>query len=158
MAPVTPYSPELEDREPLDAMWRTVARVGALVSGWTPPQWERRYAPGKWSARQVLIHLAQTEIALGSRARLALTLPGYTSQSFEQDAWMAREAGLSGPDAADAFIALSRMNTAFFAGLSAAERQTPFTHPEYGALTVDWLIYQMAGHQIHHVKQLERIF
>ena len=157
MAPVTPYSPELEDREPLNAMRGTVARVGALVSGWTPLQWERRYAPGKWSARQVLIHLAQTEIALGSRARLALTLPGYTSQSFEQDAWMTREAGLSGPDAADAFITLGRMNTAFFAGLSAADRQTPFTHPEYGALTVDWLIYQMAGHQIHHLKQLEAI-
>lgn len=157
MAPVTPYSPELEDREPLNAMRGTVARVGALVSGWTPLQWERRYAPGKWSARQVLIHLAQTEIALGSRARLALTLPGYTSQSFEQDAWMTREAGLSGPDAADAFITLGGMNTAFFAGLSAADRQTPFTHPEYGALTVDWLIYQMAGHQIHHLKQLEAI-
>lgn len=157
MAPVTPYSPELDDREPLDAMRGTVARVGALVSGWTPLQWERRYAPGKWSARQVLIHLAQTEIALGSRARLALTLPGYTSQSFEQDAWMTREAGLSGPDAADAFITLGRMNTAFFAGLSAADRQTPFTHPEYGPLTVDWLIYQMAGHQIHHLKQLERL-
>jgi hypothetical protein len=157
MAPVTPYSTHLEDREPLGAMRRTVARVGALVSGWTPLQWERSYAPNKWSARQVLVHLAQTEIALGSRARLALTLPNYTSQSFEQDAWMAREAGLSGRDAADAFISLSRMNTAFFAGLSADDRQIPFTHPEYGALTVDWLIYQMAGHQIHHLKQLEAI-
>ena len=29
--------------------------------------------------------------------------------------------------------------------------------PVHSALTIDWLIYQMAGHQIHHLKQLERI-
>ena len=30
---------------------------------------DRPYAPGKWTARQVLIHLAQTELALGTRTR-----------------------------------------------------------------------------------------
>jgi len=28
---------------------------------------------------------------------------------------------------------------------------------EYGRLTVDWMIHQMAGHQVHHLRQLERI-
>jgi hypothetical protein len=41
--------------------------------------------------------------------------------------------------------------------LSAADRATPFSHPEYGALTIDWIIHQMAGHGIHHLKQLESI-
>jgi hypothetical protein len=41
--------------------------------------------------------------------------------------------------------------------ISAADRATAFSHPEYGALTVDWIVHQMAGHVIHHLKQLEEI-
>ena len=49
------------------------------------------------------------------------------------------------------------MNAAFFGALSSSDRQTTFTHPEYGAISIDWLVHQMAGHQIHHLRQLERI-
>jgi hypothetical protein len=33
----------------------------------------------------------------------------------------------------------------------------PFTHPEYGALTVSWILEQMAGHDIHHLKQFQAV-
>jgi hypothetical protein len=59
--------------------------------------------------------------------------------------------------ALDALLGLSAMNRAFFESLSAADRATPFSHPEYGALTIDWLIHQIAGHGIHHLKQLDEI-
>ena len=49
------------------------------------------------------------------------------------------------------------MNIALFASLSDADRAVSLSHPEYGSLTVDWIIHQMAGHQIHHLKQLEAI-
>jgi hypothetical protein len=156
-APTTPYTPDLGDRDPLAAIRESGDRVRALTSGWSSERFERSYAPGKWSARQVLIHLAQTELALGNRARMALSTPGYAAQPFDQDTWIGRDAGLTGPEAVDAFVALARMNGVLFAGLSAADRATPLTHPEYGTLTVDWIIHQVAGHQIHHLRQLERI-
>lgn len=157
MPPQTPYSTDLGDREPLAAMCDVVARISTLVAGWTPAQFERTYAPGKWTARQLLIHLAQSELALGTRARMALSTPNYTSQAFDQDRWMAHEQTVSGKEAADALVACSAMNRAFFAALTAADRATPFTHPEYGALTVDWLIHQMAGHLQHHLIHFETI-
>jgi hypothetical protein len=49
------------------------------------------------------------------------------------------------------------MNVALFASLSTADRQMTLSHPEYGSLTVDWIIHQLAGHQIHHLLQLEAI-
>ena len=156
-APTTPYTPDLGDRDPLAAIRDTTDRVRALTSGWSREGFERSYAPGKWSARQILTHLAQTELALGTRARMALATPGYVAQPFDQDAWIGRESRISGPEAADAFVALARMNGLLFEGLSAEDRATPLSHPEYGALTVDWILHQMAGHQIHHLKQLERI-
>jgi uncharacterized damage-inducible protein DinB len=156
----TPYSADLGAREPISAMRDAVSRIASLVAGWSAAQYERSYAPGKWTARQVLLHLAQSELAFGMRARMALSVPNYLSQPFDQDRWVALEAdqnGLSGADAAAALVAMNAMNRALFTKLSASERATPFSHPEYGALTVDWLIHQMAGHLMHHVPQVEAI-
>jgi hypothetical protein len=155
--PQTPYSSELGDREPIAAMRETAERIRALAGPWVPDRFDRSYAPGKWSGRQILTHLAQTELALGTRARMALSTPDYTAQPFDQDLWMQREPAQSGREALDVFVALARMNTALFASLSAADRATPFAHPEYGALTVDWIVHQIAGHQIHHLRQLEQL-
>jgi hypothetical protein len=138
-------------------MRESAARYRAIAGAWTPAQFERTYAPGKWTARQVLIHLAQAELAIGARARMALATPDYVAQNFDQNAWVAFERGLSGRDALDVFLALVAMNRSLFESLSAAERATPLSHPEYGALTVDWILHQLAGHQIHHLPQLEAI-
>jgi len=154
LVPNTPYTIELEGRDPLLAMRETIPALANLVAPWTPEQFERSYAPGKWSARQVLIHLAQTELALGTRARMALTTPGFVAQPFDQDRWLSRELGVSGVDAVNVFVALATVNLALYASLTDADRQTTLTHPEYGQLTVDWIIYQQAGHQVHHLKQL----
>ena len=178
MPPQTPYTVDLAGREPIGAMRDTTARIRAVVGDWRPEEFDRTYAPGKWTARQILTHLAQSEIAFGYRARMALTTPGYTAQPFDQDRWMSIEAGgaggsgrsglsaearsanadaLSGVEALDAFLGMAAMNIALFAALSEADRAVVLSHPEYGSLTVDWIIHQMAGHQIHHLKQLEAI-
>jgi DinB superfamily len=164
MASNTPYSADLGNRDPLEAMQSSIDRMRALMQGWNAAQFERTYAPGKWTARQILIHLAQSEIALGNRARMALATPRYASQAFDQDRWMEIESrrsggseGLSGTAALDAVAATNAMNRALFASLSAAERSTPFTHPEYGALTVGWIIDQLGGHLVHHLVQFEQI-
>ena len=153
----TPYSNDLAGHEPIAALRETAARIAAIAGGWSSADFERSYAPGKWSARQVLIHLAQTELALGTRARMALSTPNYTAQAFDQDQWLARDATLSGRAALDAFAALAAMNLAMFEALTPADRERTLSHPEYGALTVEWILQQMAGHQIHHLRQLETL-
>ncbi len=157
LAPTTPYSGALAGREPLIAMHDAVARVEVITDSWSATDFERSYAPGKWSARLVLVHLAQTEIALGFRARMTLANPNYTSMNFDQDAWLSSEQTTDAATARQAFVALSRLNQRFFAGLSRAQLDTTLTHPQYGPLTVDWILHQMAGHYWHHLAQLEQI-
>ncbi len=154
MAPQTPYSPHLDGRDPLLVIRETIPAISNAVAGWTEEQFERPVAPGKWTARQVLIHLAQTELALGTRSRMALTRPGFVASSFDQDKWLARELGISGPDAVNVFVALATLNLALYASLTPADREIPLTHDEYGPMTVDWIIHQEAGHQVHHLEQL----
>lgn len=157
MAPTTPYSSHLEGRDPLVVMRETIPAIAQALAGWTPEQFERPIAPGKWSVRQVLTHLAQTEMALGTRARMALTRAAFAAQSFDQDGWLAREQGLSGAEAVQAFGVLASMNLGLYTALSDADLQTAFTHDEYGPMTVEWIIHQEAGHQVHHLKQLRAL-
>src|SRR6476660_4792668 len=157
MVPTTPYSKHLGDREPVATIRQTVDRVRALTGRWTPEQFERSYAPGKWNARQILAHLAHGEMALGNRARMALTTPDYLAQAFDQDKWIAHETAISGRDAADAFLAMAQMNMVLFASLSTRDREVAMQHPESGKVTVDWVIHTVAGHQLNHLAQLEQI-
>ncbi len=156
-APTTPYSKYLAGRDPIDAMADSIQRIRATVGSWDAAAFERSYAPGKWTARQILIHLVHAEVALGTRARMALTTPGYTAQPFDQDAWLACESAVPASEALDALVALATMNRTFFQSLSAADRQKTMTHPEYGAISVDWVIHTIAGHEINHLLQLQQI-
>jgi hypothetical protein len=152
-----PYAEDLGDRDPYQALGETPQRIESIVHGWNDALFERSYAPGKWSARQILVHLAQTELGLSTRARFALTADDYTAEPFDQDAWMPLDEPTEARTALGAYLALRAFNLAMWKRLSEQQRQRPFAHPEFGALTVDWIAAQMAGHDIHHLKQFEAI-
>jgi hypothetical protein len=135
----------------------TPGRIRQLVERWGDDHFERTYAPGRWSARLLLIHLAQTELALGARARFALSQQSYTAQAFSQDAWITCDSSAEARTALDAYTTLRRMNLSMWRSLTPEQLDQKFQHPEYGELTVGWIMAQMAGHDIHHLKQLEHI-
>ncbi len=157
MTVANPYADDLGERAPLEALADTADRIRRLVESWSAEAFEKTYAPGKWSARQILVHLAQTELALGTRARFALTQPGYTAQAFSQDDWMPIDGATDARTALAAYTSLRGMNLAMWRRLSPAQLDRGFSHPEYGGLSVGWIMAQMAGHDIHHLKQLQAI-
>ena len=111
---------------------------------------------GNLTFPQIVVHLAQSELALTTRVRFAASAPGYVAQPFDQDAWIALDHA-DGPTAVDAYVALRRFNLAMFKNMSPKLRRQPFTHPEYGELTPDWVAAQLAGHELHHLRQLKQI-
>jgi hypothetical protein len=155
--PPNPYSADLGDRDPLSALSETPGKICDLIDQWPDGQFDKSYAPGKWTARQILIHLAQTELALTTRVRFALGQEGYTAQPFSQDDWIAIDSPTPARVALDAYTALRQMNLAMWKSLTSAQRRRQFAHPEYGTLTVEWVAAQLAGHDIHHLEQLQRI-
>jgi hypothetical protein len=152
-----PYAADLGTRDAIEAMAETPTRIHAIVSRMTDADLARSYAPGKWTAAQLLIHLAQAELALTNRVRMALTVDDYLAQPFDQDRWLTREADTAAAPALGAYIALRQMNLALFRALSKADRARTFRHPEYGELTVEWLLQMIAGHELHHLEQFETI-
>ena len=51
------------------------------------PELKRRYAPGKWTIRFLLHHLADAETVLFDRIRRVLSEPRGVVWAFDQDAW-----------------------------------------------------------------------
>jgi uncharacterized damage-inducible protein DinB len=154
---VNPYAGPLGTRDPLEALGDTPSRISHHVERWADDQFERSYAPGKWNVRQILVHLAQTELALTTRARFALSTPGYVAQSFSQDDWIRFDEPTAARTALDAYVALRRFNLEMWRRLSPEERARPFQHPEFGELSVEWIMAQIAGHDIHHCRQVEQV-
>lgn len=154
---MNPYAASLGTREPLEAMSETPSRIRQIVSALGPAGLARSYAPGKWTARQLIVHLAQTELAFGVRARMALTTDDYVVQPFDQDRWLASEPPVEPEAALAAYEGMRALNLAFFRSLSSADLGRAFRHPERGPLVVRDLMLLLAGHELHHLKHLETI-
>ena len=125
-----PYGEDLGNRDPLEALGETPIRIRTIVERWGDDHFERSYAPGKWSARQILAHLAQTELALTTRARFALTTPGYVAQPFSQDDWVSLDQGAEARTALDAYIVLRKLNVEMWRRLSPDQLARSFQHPD----------------------------
>jgi DinB superfamily len=152
-----PYAADLGDMDVMTALTEGPARLRALVDQLTPAQMASSYAPGKWTAAQLLVHLAQCEFVFGARVRMALTEQGYTVQPFDQDAWLLREAGTDGRIGFWAYYAMRYLNLQLFETLSLEDRRRVFTHPERGPMIVEWILETLAGHERHHLPHFETI-
>jgi uncharacterized damage-inducible protein DinB len=134
----------------------TPKRLQELAQQLGPAGLERSWAPGKWSARKVLCHLADCEIAFGYRWRQVVAQPHHLIQPFDQDDWAAGYDSLGAEEALASFSALRRWSLAWLATLPPAAFSKPLTHPERGELTLRDLLALTAGHDRNHLGQLEQ--
>jgi hypothetical protein len=155
--PTNPYASFVGTREPRDVvettpleLHRLAGRIG--VARLTTPR-----APGKWSARDILAHLADCEIAFGFRLRQVLAQDNHIMQPFDQDKWAEPYATMDANAALELFEALRNWNVALLKTLTPAQFQKKTTHPERGEMTFATIVETMAGHDINHLKQLEEI-
>jgi hypothetical protein len=132
-------------------------RLGEVVSKLGPAGMNRSLAPGKWTVAEILCHLADCEIAFAFRWRQALAEENHVVQPFDQDHWATHYATMSGEQALQAFVALRRWNSILLDQLSPADWDRRVTHPERGELSFRTLVEIMAGHDLNHLGQLEKI-
>jgi len=152
-----PYGKFLGGQDPLQVIARTPERLKELFTKLGPNGQDKTYAPGKWSAREILCHLADCEIAFGFRLRQTLAEPDHVIQPFDQELWAKRYAHLDGTAALSTFVALRSWNMAMLKGLSPEDFDVPATHPERGRMTFRTIVETIGGHDLNHIGQLEAI-
>ena len=149
----------LGDREPLEVQAELVARLAERTCGLDDAALRRPEAPGKWSVIEVVQHLADTELAYGYRIRMILTHDAWPMELFDREGW-ARElryaaAPLAG--ALDQLRALRAANLRLYRSLDAAQLARTGIHAERGPESIATCIRLLAGHDLAHRRQIDRI-
>ena len=154
---MNPYPSHLGNQDLLQVIAATPARLHHLTTELGPQGTERALAPGKWSARQILCHLADCELVFAFRLRQALAEDHHVIQPFDQDAWAKNYAAYSASDALGLFSAARLWNCALINSLDPKAFARTVTHPERGTMTFRTLVETMAGHDINHLRQMETL-
>jgi hypothetical protein len=154
---MNPYATYLGKQDPLRVIAETPSRLSVLLDNLGRDGAERALAPGKWSARQILCHLADTELAFAFRLRQALAEPHHVIQPFDQDKWAASYDAFEARAALDVFGTVRKWNITLIKTIPTATLSKPLMHPERGEMTFQVLIETMAGHDLNHLRQIEGI-
>jgi len=149
----------LAGQAPLKVQAGTAKKLERLIRGVPASRLRKRPAPEKWSVGEILAHLAETEIVTGWRMRQILGAPGTPIQAFDQDSWAAaghyekRDPRKS----AEQFRVLREANLALLKSLAPEQWKHHGMHAERGVETIEHIVRLMAGHDVNHTKQVERI-
>ena len=137
----------------------TPITVESLIGRLSNDQLSQPPAPGKWSAAQILAHLADCEIAFAFRLRQTLAEDNHTIQPFDQDRWAVPYPSI--PDLAAqslaTYKALRHWNLLLLEATYPAAGSKPAFHPERGVMTFQTIVETIAGHDLNHLAQLKAL-
>jgi uncharacterized damage-inducible protein DinB len=139
----------------LDELWRVPAAVHRAVDDLDEAQLDTPYRPGAWSVRQVLHHLADSQLHGYIRHKTALVEDNPAIRPYDEDAW-ARLPDARLPAAA-AFALLDAVTTRWRALCDDAptvEASRTYAHATYGTVTIATHLHFFAWHARHHIAQI----
>lgn len=116
-------------------------------------------APGKWSVRQIIAHLADVELVLAMRMRLVIAQDNPTLTVMDQEAW-ARNldyARRKPKQSLETFRRLRAENHELLKPLPEATFERQGTHMERGLVTLRKLVEDYCGHTENHARQMVEI-
>ncbi len=157
MSELNPYAKFLDGRSLETILSSTPGDIAGLLKKIGAEKSAQSPVPGKWSAAQIIAHLADCELVFAFRLRQTLAEDNPVVQPFDQDKWAKTYSGISAADALTTFTALRTWNLILIKKSLPAAAGRVVTHPERGTMTFQTIVETMAGHDLNHRGQLERI-
>lgn len=154
--PMNPYASYLGNQDPMSILSETPARLKQLA-GALKDQINKPPAPGKWSPREILIHLADTELSFAFRYRQALADDNHVIQPFDQERWAKSYDAYNAEQALSMFACVREWNLTLLRTLTSEQLARTVTHPERGKMVLKTVVETAAGHDLNHLKQLEAV-
>jgi hypothetical protein len=147
---------ERHEREQLIAQYADGYRVVAeALAKITPEELDAKPSPSKWSAREIVHHLADSEATSAMRLRRLLAEDRPTIHGYDQDEY-ARRLHYDRPyESSLEFFRAARASTTELMGcLTEAEWLREGTHTEMGRYGVDTWLRIYAAHAHRHADQI----
>jgi hypothetical protein len=146
-------------QDPIKVQAATPKRLERLIKGVSTAKLRKRPAPDKWSVAEILAHLADVEIVIGWRMRSILGAPGTNVQAYDQNAWVIA-LHYDKRDLRGAVIqqrVVREANLALLKSLTPEQWRHFGTHSERGQESIEHIVRMVAGHDLNHIQQIERI-
>jgi hypothetical protein len=149
----------LGPRDPLAVAGELIPWLERRVAGLDEAVLRRPEAPGKWSVIEVIQHLADAELVTSFRTRMILTEDQPRLQGYDQDRWASVLRYVEAPlDLALAQLrGLRTANLRLWRTLTPEQRNRAGLHSERGPESVELTLRMMAGHDLVHRQQIDRI-
>lgn len=130
--------------------------VAEALAGATDAELDGTPGEGKWSARQIVHHLADSEMTSAIRLRLLVASPNPSIVGYDQEVFAQKLYYTDRPIEAslDAFNAARRSTAEILDRMSEAEWLREGTHNEHGRYTVTKWLEIYASHAHAHADQI----
>jgi hypothetical protein len=131
--------------------------VAAALEGASDTELDARPAPGKWTAREIVHHLADSEMTAAIRLRLLVAEENAAIRSYDENAFAVR-LHYDRPIANSllAFQAARLSTGELLDALSEGDFAKTGTHPEHGSYGVTRWLEIYADHAHKHAGQIRR--
>jgi hypothetical protein len=149
----------LGNRDPMAVLRETPSLLPRAIDALSPQELRQPERPGKWSITQILQHLADSEMVGAWRFRLVLAQDRPPLTGYDQDLWAERlHYEESDPvQAIELFTVVRRANLRLFERATDADLKRVGMHVERGAESLEHLRRLYAGHDLLHLRQIERV-
>jgi len=128
-----------QGQDPIKVQSATTKKLTRLIKGVSAAKLRKRPAPDKWPVAEILAHLAV--------------------QAYDQNAWVTT--GHYDKRDSRKSVELHRVvreaNLALLKSLSADQWKHYGQHAERGQESIEHIVHLVAGHDINHIHQIERI-
>lgn len=145
--------------DPLTVLRATSDTLRDVIEGMSDEELSRPETQGKWSVRQVLRHLADSDLVWAWRLRMVLAQDRPPLTGYDQDAWADRLHYAEAPasESLEEFTVVRRGNLRLLERAAPEELNRVGVHAERGDESLAHMMRLYAGHDLLHVRQIVRI-
>ena len=146
-------------QETLERFRRGAELIATVTTGAAGPELDYSPAPGKWSIRQIVCHLSDSEIVGADRFRRTIAEDNPTIIKYDQDAWAEKldYSRRKFSQALETFRRIRQENYELLKEMPAGTFDRVSAHSERGPVTLANWVRVYAEHAENHARQIKAI-
>ncbi|HEY6951660.1 MAG TPA: DinB family protein [Bacteroidota bacterium] len=149
----------LRGNKPMSVLASTPGSIERLISNVPANRLRIRTEPRRWSAVEILAHLADSELVLAFRLRLILGSNRVAIPAYNQDKWaqFSKYRQTDPQKSLERFKVLREANVDLLRTIPKTMWNYYGMHSERGKETITRMVEMFAGHDRNHIVQLQKL-
>lgn len=131
-------------------------RLRETVDSLSEEQFNKTYREGAWTVRQLVHHIADSQLNMYQRLKLALTAENPTVPGFDEEKWaVLPDTKLPVESSLKMLEGINERIVSLGHSLTEEQLERTFLHQESGTITVAAKMAKLAWHQEHHFAHIK---